>query len=155
MEQQGDDQQRERIAQLGMACICSNLRRAARAVTNYYDGILRSLYGLRFSQFVVLVVLYLAGPQTINELAELLALDRTTLTSNLKPLAREGLLALAPGDDHRQRIATLTPQGEQTVLDALPHWEQAQAHMVAGMVPEQMSAFLAQLSQMVARTQEP
>ncbi len=78
----------ERIARLSSACICNNLRRAARLVTNYYDKLLEPA-GLRVSQATVLVVLYLAGVQTINEMAEQLELDRTTLTRNLKPLARQ------------------------------------------------------------------
>ena len=84
----------ERIARLSSTCICNNLRRAARLVTNYYDKLLEPA-GLRVSQATVLVVLYLSGEQTINELAEQLELDRTTLTRNLKPLAYQGRLALS------------------------------------------------------------
>ena len=90
----------ERVARLGSTCICNNLRRAARLVTNYYDKLLEP-FGLRMSQATVLVVLYLAGVQTINEMAEKLELDRTTLTRNLKPLAHQGLLTIAPGSDQR------------------------------------------------------
>ena len=142
MEEQPDNQERERIAALAATCVCNNLRRAARAVSNYYDGLLgqASESGLRVSQCTVLVVLYLAGPQTINALAEQLALDRTTLTRNLKPLAQEGLLTIAAGRDQRTRVVTLTPRGEEILLRALPLWEEAQAHMVAGMGHAQVAA---------------
>ncbi len=146
MEKQSDQQERERIAQLAAMCVCSNLRRASRAVTNYYDSLLGQVRDLRVSQVIVLVVLYLAGPQTINELAEMLALDRTTVGRNLRPLAQQGLLTLTSGSDQRTRVVTLTAQGEETLLCVLPQWEQAQAHMVAGMGQEQVDALLTQLS---------
>ena len=146
MGKQPDNQERERIARLAATCVCNNLRRAARAATSYYDGILGQASSLRVSQVTVLVVLYLAGSRTINALAEQLALDRTTLTRNLKPLAQEGLLTSAAGRDQRTRVVTLTAQGEEALLRALPLWEQAQAHMVAGMGQAQVAALLAQLS---------
>ena len=146
MEKHLDQQERERIAQLAAVCVCSNLRRTSRAVTNYYDSALGKVSDLRVSQAIVLVVLYLAGPQTINELAELMALDRTTIGRNLKPLAQQGLLSLTPGSDQRTRVVTLTAQGEEALLRVVPQWEQAQAHMVAGIGQEQVATLLAQLS---------
>lgn len=101
------------------------------------------------------MVLYLAGPQTINALAEHLALDRTTLIRNLKPLAEDGLLTIASGSDQRTRIVTLAPDGRATLLRALPLWEQAQAHMVAGMGHAQVAALLAQLSDAAALAHTP
>jgi DNA-binding MarR family transcriptional regulator len=146
MEKQLDQQERERIERIATMCICSNLRRASRAVTNYYDSLLGEVSELRISQVIVLVVLYLAGPQTINELAEKMALDRTTVGRNLKPLAQQGLLSLTSGSDQRTRVVTLTAQGEETLLRVLPQWEQAQAHMISGMGQEQVDELLAQLS---------
>jgi DNA-binding MarR family transcriptional regulator len=154
MEKHSDQQERERIAQLAAMCVCSNLRRTSRAVTNYYDSFLGQVSDLRVSQVIVLVVLYLAGPQTINALAELLALDRTTIGRNLRPLAQQGLLTLTSGSDQRMRVVTLTAQGEETLLRVVPQWEQAQAHMVAGMGQEQVAALLAQLSTVAARAHE-
>ena len=151
MEEHLDQQERERIEQLAALCVCSNLRRASRAVTNYYDSLLGQVSDLRISQVIVLVVLYLAGPQTIHELAEMMALDRTTVGRNLRPLAQQGLLTLTSGNDQRTRVVTLTAQGEQALLDAVPQWEQAQAHMVAGMGQEQVAALLAQLSTVAAQ----
>lgn len=154
MEKHSVQQERERIAQLAAMCVCSNLRRASRAVTNYYDSCVGQVSDLRVSQLIVLVVLYLAGPQTIHELAEMMALDRTTVGRNLRPLAQQGLLTLMSGSDQRTRVVTLTAQGEQTILDVLPQWEQAQAHMVAGMGQEQVAALLAQLTTVAAQVRD-
>lgn len=134
------------MARLAPACLCNNLRRAARMVTNYYDEMLGPT-GLRVSQCTILVVLYLAGPQTINEIAEKLALDRTTLTRNLKPLARNSLLTIAPGSDQRTRVVTLTAQGEEALMRVLPLWEHAQARMVKGMGKARVAKLLTQLSE--------
>lgn len=136
----------ERIARLGSTCICNNLRRAARLVTNYYDKLLEPA-GLRVSQATVLVVLYLSGELTINEMAEQLELDRTTLTRNLKPLAQKGLLTIASGSDQRTRVVALTRKGEAVLLKVLPLWEQTQAYMVEGIGEANASLLLKQLSQ--------
>jgi DNA-binding MarR family transcriptional regulator len=141
----------ERIARLGANCICNNLRRAARLVTNYYDKLLEPS-GLRVSQATVLVVLYLADEQTINEMAATLELDRTTLTRNLKPLAQQGLLTIAPGSDQRTRVVTLTPTGKAALLRVLPLWEQTQSYMVEGIGKANASLLLAQLSEAAALT---
>jgi DNA-binding MarR family transcriptional regulator len=146
MKEQRNLTERERLAQLAPACVCNNLRRAARTVTNYYDELLEST-GLRVSQLTILVILYLFGPQTINQIADKLALNRTTLARNLKPLAHKGLLTIASGSDQRSRVITLTAQGEAALLDVLPLWEQAQAHMVEGLGKAQAAKLLTQLSE--------
>jgi DNA-binding MarR family transcriptional regulator len=103
---------------------------------------------------IVLVVLYLAGPQTIHELAERMALDRTTIGRNLRPLAHQGLLTLTSGSDQRTRVVTLTAHGQETLLRVVPQWEQAQDHMVTGIGQEQVAALLAQLSTVAAQAHD-
>ena len=156
MEPATHTSERARIAQLAASCACQNLRRVARAVTSYYDGLLAEQVGvrIRITQVTMLVVLYLAGPQTINEMAEKLDLDRTTLTRNLKPLVQERLLTIAPGADQRTRVASLTPEGEQKLLEILPLWERAQAHMVDGIGQGQFGAWLNQLSNVATLAQQ-
>src|SRR5438552_2347774 len=151
MNEQASSTEYERIARLGSACIYNNLRRAARLVTNYYDKLLEPA-GLRVSQATVLVVLYLDDGQTINEMAETLELDRTTLTRNLKPLAQQGLLTIAPGSDQRTRVVTLTPEGKSALLNVLPLWEQTQSYMVEGIGESNASLLLKQLSETAALT---
>ena len=151
MSEQTSSSEYERITRLGSGCICNNLRRAARLVTNYYDKLLEPV-GLRMSQATVLVVLYLAGDQTISEMAEKLELDRTTLARNLKPLAHQGLLTIAPGGDQRTRVVALTPEGEAALLKLLPLWEQTQAYMVEGIGEANASLLLTQLSEAAALT---
>src|SRR5947209_799278 len=72
-------------------CLCLHLQRAARAVARRFDEALRPL-GLTNGQFSLLMSLNRPEPPTIGSVAALLAMDRTTLTANLKPLTRRGLV---------------------------------------------------------------
>ena len=68
-------------------CLCLHLQRAARAVARRFDEALRPL-GLTSGQFSLLMSLNRPEPPTIGDVAGVLAMDRTTLTANLKPLVR-------------------------------------------------------------------
>ena len=106
-------------------CICFAVRRAARAITQHYDRALRPT-GLRATQFTLLTVLALAGPLPVSRAAGRLGMERTTLTRNLRPLVRQGLVTLGDGDDRRIRTLTLTAKGRRAAVAALLHWREAQ-----------------------------
>ena len=96
---------RSQCLEVARSCAVLNLRRAARAVTNRYEDEMRAL-GLKATQFSLLVAAALRGPVNISALAELMVMDRTTLTRNLKSLQKRGLLRAVPGSDRRTRAAT-------------------------------------------------
>ncbi|MDN7722055.1 MarR family winged helix-turn-helix transcriptional regulator [Burkholderia gladioli] len=85
-------------------CNCLAARKASRYLSALYDGAL-SQVGLRATQFSILHKLRAGGPLAMGELATVMAMDRTTLSTNLKPLERDGLLAIRPGEDDRRRKA--------------------------------------------------
>ncbi|MFC9456385.1 MarR family winged helix-turn-helix transcriptional regulator [Streptomyces sp. NPDC056983] len=108
---------------------CNNLalRKAARYLGATYDKALAPT-GLRATQFSILQQLSTHEQITISSLAEMIAMDRTTLASNLKPLAREGLVTVEPSPtDRRARIVTLTPDGLARMTAALPYWRTVQS----------------------------
>ena len=115
-------------ANAGHVCACFNLRKATRVVTQLYDEALKPA-GLRSTQFTVLAATRALGPVSVNELAEWIVMDRTTLTRNLKPLERDGLIAVRPGDDLRVRQVSLTAKGRKTLERAYPMWEGVQARL--------------------------
>src|SRR5258708_24953738 len=115
----------ERIGVLAQHCLAKNLRGSSRIVSNFYDAKMRAT-GLHANQVTMLAVPYLAGPIGINSMAAHLGLDRTTLVRNLKLIERQGLVTIKPGTDLRTRIVALTPLGHETLLTALPFWEEAQ-----------------------------
>jgi DNA-binding MarR family transcriptional regulator len=104
-------------------CLCLHLQRAARAVGRRFDAALRPL-GLTNGQFSLLMSLNRPEAATIGGVSALLAMDRTTLTANLKPLERRGLVRVSVDDaDKRSRRLTLTPPGRALLSAALPVWE--------------------------------
>lgn len=130
-------------------CACANLRQAARAITQFYDAILQPS-GLRATQFTVLVAISLNEQIAITELAERLGMDRTTLTRNLKPLEKQGLVESNSGEDRRTRVVTLTDQGQETLQIARPLWEQAQQQAVEALGPEKFTQLLANVLEIVS-----
>jgi DNA-binding MarR family transcriptional regulator len=109
-------------------CLCKRTRAAARAITRLYDEELRAT-GLRPSQVELLVTVAAKSELSISALADALDLDRTTLTRNLRPLEKRGLVALSPEGRHRTRLVTLTPTGEAALAGAVAHWRRAQEKM--------------------------
>jgi DNA-binding MarR family transcriptional regulator len=109
-------------------CACTTLRRATRAVTALYDAAL-SPTGLRITQFSVLRTLERRGPLTITALAAAAALDRSTMGRNLEPLRRRRLVKLFSGEDQRERVVRLTPEGRAAIRRALPRWERMQRQL--------------------------
>jgi DNA-binding MarR family transcriptional regulator len=125
-------------------CTSFNLRKAARAVTQFYDDALRES-GLKSTQFSLLSAAAVAGTMPISRLAEEMAMDRTTLTRNLKPLENEGLLRVEAGKDRRVRNVTVTPEGEALLEKAAPLWRKAQTQMIDKLGDERWGDLLRQL----------
>lgn len=110
-------------------CVCFNIRKVARAVTQFYDGILRPS-GIQGTQFNLIAVISAFESSTISRLSEFLVMDRTTLARNLKPLEKQGLIKIVSGEDQRTRIVTLTEEGKNRFSVALPLWENAQSEIL-------------------------
>lgn len=106
-------------------CHCLAARRRARALTRLYEKKLRP-HGLRATQFSILAALGLKGPTPIGELAELLGLERTTLSRSAALLQRNGWVAAAPSEDAREHPLQLTTAGRRKVEGALHAWKAAQ-----------------------------
>jgi DNA-binding MarR family transcriptional regulator len=108
-------------------CNCLAIRKAARHVTQHYDRYLAPT-GLRTTQFSILAQLNKLGPRTINELAAHLAMDRTTMGRNIRPLERDGLVAIAIDPrDRRSRALSVTDTGRERLAAARDKWQAAQA----------------------------
>ncbi len=130
-------------------CACFNLRKATRVITQLYD---RSMQpeGLRGTQFSILVALSVAGPQTVTKLSEQLVMDRTTLTRNLRPLEKQGIIKLVRGKDLRVRTVILTSKGLKTLVKALPLWEKAQSQVIHKLGRKRFISFISDLSEITS-----
>ena len=125
-------------------CHCANLRRAARAVSRYYDAHLAPS-GLTVAQYSLLRTLSRLEPATAGELGAALALDRTTLVRNLRPLTERNYVAEAGEAGRRDRRAkplTLTPAGRDALDVAEPLWRQAQDGVAEALGSDALAALL-------------
>lgn len=138
-------------------CALVRVRRASRALTRLYDESLRPV-GLQASQLTLLVAVATCGDEgvMIGALADGLVMDRTTLTRNLVPLERAGLLRVARApDDARVRLIFLTRKGERAIEAAFPLWEQAQKRIREQLGERETDALREELGRVVALTARP
>jgi DNA-binding MarR family transcriptional regulator len=112
-------------------CLCLHVQRAARSLARLFDDALRP-FGLTNGQFSLLMSLNRPEPPQMRAVADLLAMDRTTLTAALKPLERQGLLTIAVDPaDRRGRRLSLTEAGRAALAGAMPIWDKIHAELEA------------------------
>ena len=130
-------------------CAARNIRRTSRILTRYYDEILKSS-GLKITQFSLLASLYGGGSMPITQLAEELVLERTTLTRNLKPLEKGGLVEIKAGEDRRIRQVALTDKGRETLFQTYPLWQKAQEQVLQVMGKTRYDRMLSDLTKLIS-----
>ncbi|MCO5121589.1 MAG: MarR family winged helix-turn-helix transcriptional regulator [Burkholderiaceae bacterium] len=130
-------------------CLCLHAQRAARALARRFDIALKPV-GITSGQFSLLMSLNRPRAPKLGSVAALLAMDRTTLTANLKPLERQGLVATSVDPiDRRARLLRLTPAGRRALGKAAPIWQRVHAQIETGISdPGQLRAELGRLSGM-------
>jgi len=126
-------------------CACANIRRTDRVITQFYDEMLAPS-GLNVPQFGLLATLAEAAPVTIHRLAQIMDIDRTTLTRNLEVLTKQHLVRDEEGEDRRMRLVQLSQEGEQALRRAWPLWQEAQARIERALGRERLDALLTELS---------
>jgi DNA-binding MarR family transcriptional regulator len=137
-----------------VVCVCATARMAARALTRVYDRALDPA-GIRTSQFSILARLLEEGPLSVTHLAGRLAMDRTTLARDLRPLERRGLVSVSVGSDRRVRMAALTPAGRRLVDDVRPMWQQVQRDVRGRLGPDRVAALMDELRAAIAINPAP
>lgn len=125
-------------------CNCFNLRKATRAVTQFYDHCLEPA-GIRATQFTLLVSMASVSARTLTEMASTLVMDRTTLTRNLKPLEKLGLIETIEPRDKRSKAYALTEKGRETLKKGIPLWQTAQNKIISGLGEERYEHLLKEL----------
>lgn len=133
-------------------CPAMKMRQATRVIGSYFDEALRPL-GLQLSQLPLLCATALHGEEgaSMSQLARVLALDPTTLTRNVRPLERAGLLRVARSPhDARARVVFLTPAGQRMLERAYPVWLEALKNVQRTFGAARMKELGAQLAQIAA-----
>ena len=110
-------------------CFEHKLRSADRVLTQYYNECLAP-EGIRATQLSVLRALNTVGSATASQLINVLVLEQTSLSRLLKPLIRDGFIqALSSGVDGREKLLSLTPEGQPLHDRGMKHWTQAQQRL--------------------------
>lgn len=136
-------------------CTVLRLHAATRLGMQAY-GALMSEVDLTMPQFATLASLCREDAQkdglSITALAQLVGVDATTLTRNLRPLERRGLIVQGTAaEDRRRRVVRLTAEGRRLFARALPLWQKAQAALTKRLGVTQAEALHKQLAHAVER----
>jgi DNA-binding MarR family transcriptional regulator len=135
-------------AAVAEVCFCLHLRRTARAVSRVYDQALQPI-GIKASQFNVLVAVASTTPATVPQVAKLLAMDRTTLLRNLRPLAAAEFLQINAGGGRRPDEISLTVSGQNTLTSAIKAWQDAQRQLTQHLGGSQAAQLLQGLGRLM------
>jgi len=127
------------------SCACFNVRKSARVITKHFDEALQQLE-LKPTQFTILAVLSSVDAITVTDLADFMILDRTTLTRNLRPLEKQGMIKTGAGEDRRTRMISLSKKGLNKLEKAIPLWKQAQKDVTKYMGNNRFDKFLNELN---------
>ena len=134
------------FARQAVPCVGFNTRRATRLITQYYDKALAPA-GLRSTQYSLMNALSMLGEASMQDMTIIMAMDRTTLTRNLSPLLKKGLVKVSVGSDRRSRPIQITARGKSTLEKALPYWQKAQSNIVETFGADKWDAMMQGLHQ--------
>ena len=125
-------------------CLCFNLRRASRAVTQFFDAELRR-HGIRPTQTPILTALAAKPGWSMEELSDALGLERTTLVRNLRPLQREGFIQATRGGPGSRIALSITAKGKKELEKFTPAWRSAQRALIQTLGEGRWSSVLSDL----------
>ena len=134
-------------SKLPSPCHCLNIRRASRAVTQFYEKTLEPS-GLKVTQYSLLRNLELMESVSMSVLAKIMRIDRTTLNRNLKPLMKAGYITVHSGEDSRSRQVMLTEVGKEALVNALSLWNEAQTSLEEYLGEAELDSFEKSLSKL-------
>jgi DNA-binding MarR family transcriptional regulator len=146
-----DMQKKQPPAPAPAICNCLAVRQAARHITQFYEQHMAP-EGLRSTQYSIVARLARSGPLTIKELASLIVLERTAMGRALRPLERDKLITISPGEDERTRMVTLTATGRAKAKSAAARWREAQKEFEAAYGRADAARMRADLARMIAAT---
>lgn len=129
-------------------CVCTHIRRAARAITRLYDDALNDT-GIRYTQMILLTVLHDHKELTVTRLADEMLMDASTVARNMRPLDKNGLIVIRKGKDRRQRLISLSEKGNDVVLKGLKYRQQAQKKISSAFTEQQLMSHIASITALV------
>ncbi len=140
---------RQRLEQNSSRCAATNIRKASRIISQFYDQALAPC-GLTSTQFILLTSITIHSPIALSQLAQKVGMDRTTLTRDLARLEQQNLIEISQGIDRRAKIINLTAQGLDALKAAVPLRSKAQAHIVQQIGEERLGVLLEVIEEVVS-----
>ena len=128
-------------------CHCINTRRAASAITAYYDQIMKPCK-VTVNQFSLLWSLDGLGQSNVSQLAEHVGLERSTVVRNLKPLVKEGFINDSAQRNSRDRQLLVTAKGKELIAQGVPLWKKAQKDIYRLVSDEEIKVFRKVISEL-------
>lgn len=129
-------------------CTLNHLRKVTRLVGKINDAALAPVE-LKSTQFSLLVTIMKCGNIPLSRLAQILVLERTTLTRNLKPLMVKGYIEAKTEKDKRVRIISISEEGIKIIELATPLWEAAQLSLVGKLGDKRWSRIMSDASYLI------
>lgn len=120
-------------------CYCTNLRRSANAITEYYNRCFSDL-DLTVAQYYIMVNLSRIKNANSSDLSKIIGLERSTLVRNIQGLIKKGWVS--EGGEGKGRQFKLTKRGEKLIENVKPKWEEAQDKIKKFLGEEDSSALL-------------
>ncbi len=136
-----------------LVCACANVRRASRAITQFYDSVFQA-GGYSIAQYGLLHALAWSKIATQVQLGAILTVDPTTLSRTLRPLLRKKWIEKIPGTDRREQYLQLTAEGRKQLKKAQPNWLRAQARLRRSLGDEEFSQLQDLLTKAVQAVQK-
>lgn len=118
----------------GAVCFNFNLRRTARAVTQYYDEIMKPS-GVKVTQFTILMAIASRSDHSITQIAQLAQVDRTTLTRSITILQNDKLIEVKKAQPGNKRRVSITDKGVKKMKEVYPYWFRAQRQLARALTP--------------------
>lgn len=112
-----------------LPCVCMSARRAANALTYYYDKMFENM-GITVNQYSLMVNINSVGTTNITDLTRIVKLDKSTLTRTLAPLIEVGYIYSERGKNRREVMLSLTKEGKVKLEEVSPVWQKVQEEMV-------------------------
>ena len=111
-------------------CVCANLRKKTRAVTQLYDKVLEPTQ-LKVTQYSMLANIARHKAVSVSQLGDILLLDQTTITRNVNLLKKNGYVDVTRDtQDGRTKIISLTAIGIEKLKEATPLWMEIQEKII-------------------------
>lgn len=117
-------ERREKCTEALENCAAFSLRKSARLVGQHFDEALQSL-DLKTTQVTLLMLVDTHPASPMHVIAEAAGLSPSTLSRNLQPLVKNGLIEVT-GSNRAGKHATLTRKGARLVEKAFPIWTKVQ-----------------------------